>query len=87
MMRRLAVAFLIAVICVWGAGFAFAEEPLSNLESKQVRPAPATPPSGQPQPFYGYVPPAPVRHTWPGGYKVIFHEMMNSLVSHILGRY
>ncbi len=84
-MRRLVFAFLIAAICVWGVGFAFADEPLSNLESKQVRPS--APRSEQPQVFYGYVPPAPVRHTWPGGYKVIFHEMVNSLIYHILGRY
>jgi hypothetical protein len=42
---------------------------------------------GAQQPFYGYVPPPPIRHTWPGGYKVIFHEMMNTLMEHIIGHY
>ncbi len=42
---------------------------------------------GQPPVFYGYVPPPPVRHTWPGGYKVIFHELTNTLIEHILGQY
>jgi hypothetical protein len=37
--------------------------------------------------FYGYVPPPPIRHTWPGGYKVIFHELTNTLMEHITGRY
>ncbi|MGC8602764.1 MAG: hypothetical protein ACP5VS_03645 [Desulfomonilaceae bacterium] len=39
------------------------------------------------QQFNGYVPPPPVRDTWPGGYKVIFHEMMNTLMDHIVGQY
>jgi hypothetical protein len=37
--------------------------------------------------FYGYVPPPPIRHTWPGGYKVLFHEVMNTLMDHVIGRY
>ena len=37
--------------------------------------------------YDGYVPPPPIRHTWPGGYKVIFHEMMNTLMDHIVGQY
>jgi hypothetical protein len=47
----------------------------------------APPPAYQQQMFYGYVPPAPIRHTWPGGYKVIFSELTNTLVEHILGQY
>lgn len=39
------------------------------------------------QPFFGYVPPPPIRHTWPGGYKVIFHELLNTLSEHMLGWY
>lgn len=39
------------------------------------------------EPFYGYVPPPPIRHTWPGGYKVIFHELLDTLAEHMLGRY
>jgi hypothetical protein len=53
-----------------------------------------TPPQGhsssavqQQRLHYGYIPPAPIRHTWPGGYKVIFHELGNTLSEHILGRY
>jgi len=37
--------------------------------------------------FYGYVPPPPIRHTWPGGYRVILHELSNTLGDHIHGRY
>jgi len=43
--------------------------------------------SVQQQMVYGYVPPPPIRHTWPGGYKVIFHEMLNTLSQHMLGHY
>lgn len=41
----------------------------------------------QQQLYYGYVPPPPIRHTWPGGYRVILHEMMNNLMEHITGHY
>lgn len=41
----------------------------------------------QQQMYYGYVPPAPIRHTWPGGYRNIFHELFNTLSEHILGQY
>lgn len=37
--------------------------------------------------FYGYVPPAPIKHTWPGGYRNIWHELTNTLIEHMLGRY
>lgn len=37
--------------------------------------------------YYGYVPPPPIRHTWPGGYKVIFHEIFHTLADHIRGNY
>ena len=42
---------------------------------------------GMPQRFYGYVPPPPIRHTWPGGYRVIFQEMNNTFINHVLGHY
>jgi hypothetical protein len=42
---------------------------------------------GMPQRFYGYVPPPPVMDTWPGGYRVIFHELFNLLTEHMLGQY
>jgi len=43
--------------------------------------------AGQPQRFYGYVPPPPILHTWPGGYRVIRHELSNTLADHIGGHY
>ncbi len=47
----------------------------------------APPSANQQQMFYGYVPPAPIRHTWPGGYRVIFSELTNTLIEHIIGQY
>ena len=43
----------------------------------------------QPYParFYGYVPPPPIRDTWPGGYKVIMHELREIMLNHIQGHY
>jgi hypothetical protein len=43
--------------------------------------------SAQQQMIYGYAPPPPIRHTWPGGYRVIFHELVNTLSQHFLGHY
>ena len=37
--------------------------------------------------FYGYVPPPPIRNTWPGGYRVIIHDLTNILIEHITGHY
>jgi hypothetical protein len=37
--------------------------------------------------FYGYVPPPPIRDTWPGGYKVIMHELREIMLNHIQGHY
>lgn len=52
-----------------------------------VEPQRIAPPPDQQRMFYGYVPPAPIRHTWPGGYRVIFNELTNTLIEHILGQY
>jgi len=41
----------------------------------------------QQQLYYGYVPPPPIRHTWPGGYRAIIHEMINNLMEHMTGHY
>jgi hypothetical protein len=87
-MRLLVAAIMMSLVFACGVGLA-ADEPMGNLEKKQIRPESTAPaaPAQQPQVFYGYVPPAPIRHTWPGGYKVIFHDMVNTLTNHILGRY
>lgn len=37
--------------------------------------------------YYGYVPPPPIRHSWPGGYRVLVHEVVNTLMDHLTGRY
>ncbi len=78
---------ILMLLCILGliVGSVFAENfPSNQLPAAQPIAQPGTP---QPQVFYGYVPPAPIQHTWPGGYKVIFHELTNTLVDHILGRY
>ncbi len=41
----------------------------------------------QPQRYYGYVPPPPIQHTWPGGYRAIIDELTNTLIKHIKGQY
>jgi len=37
--------------------------------------------------FEAYVPPPPIRHSWPGGYRVLIHEVVNTFMDHIVGRY
>ncbi len=66
-----------------GAMPAFAEDFPAKPDQTQQATRPASPN----QPFYGYVPPPPIRHTWPGGYKVIFHELVDTLAEHMLGQY
>jgi hypothetical protein len=81
-MRCFSLIFLI-VIC-------FAGMSASTLSADNFPAAPAQgpPPSKvQQKMFYGYVPPPPIRHTWPGGYRVIFHELTNTLMEHITGQY
>jgi len=58
--------------------------PASDPDVKQQ--SPAVSPSQQKM-FYGYVPPPPIRQTWPGGYRVIFHELINTLMEHCAGWY
>ncbi len=67
---------------------------LSSVCFAQNFPAPpsqSSPPQGptavQQQMYYGYVPSPPIRHTWPGGYRVIFHELVQTLSNHMIGHY
>lgn len=87
-MSRKLLACLVVFLCV---------VVYASLCAADNFPAPAAPrassavkapgPEGAPQRFYGYVPPPPIRDTWPGGYKVIFHELREMLLNHIQGYY
>jgi hypothetical protein len=81
-MRRFCVVLLAGLLLLTVAASAVAQN--------------AAPPVGPPlggtaqvqgSPQAGYVPPPPIRHTWPGGYRVIILEMMNTLMDHVIGRY
>jgi hypothetical protein len=69
------------VICAHGDGPSQTSFPQRGIQKSHP------PQKGAPQPFYGYVPPPPIRHTWPGGYKALFLELGNTLSEHILGKY
>lgn len=69
--------------CVVGLSLA-QDIPGNQNAPRQAQSSPQAPSN---EPFYGYVPPPPIRHTWPGGYKVIFHELIDTLTEHMLGRY
>jgi hypothetical protein len=88
-MNRLLV--IIATVCALLA-FSFSAVVADNNFPSQGPAAkqpskPALSHSQQQQLYYGYVPPPPIRHTWPGGYRVILHEMTNTLMDHITGHY
>ncbi|MCA1962183.1 MAG: hypothetical protein LDL33_15485 [Desulfomonile sp.] len=91
------VAVIVLLSLAFGVG-AFAAGPASDPPKSQPTfgqpggsaPAPpaARPPAGaQPARFYGYVPPPPILHVWPGGYRVIRQDLSNTLADHIGGHY
>jgi hypothetical protein len=84
MMKRFAFVLSLVAIISAGPALLLAADNFPNPNAPQQGPAPT---AVQKQMYYGYVPPAPIRHTWPGGYKVIFHELGNTLMEHILGQY
>lgn len=82
---HLLIVLLVLSMVVVTVGACFAQDfPSSADRPKQVQTSSQQPGN---QPFFGYVPPPPIRHTWPGGYKVIFHELVDTLAEHILGQY
>jgi hypothetical protein len=87
-MNRLIVMFVtIIVIAALGFSAMAASSNFPSIEPKSDQPSRPAVATGQPQLYYGYVPPPPIRHTWPGGYRVIFHEMINNLMEHMTGHY
>ncbi|AFM24381.1 hypothetical protein [Desulfomonile tiedjei] len=82
-MRR---AVLILVIAIFAAGSTVWAQNFPDQQSNQPQRVTGNT-AAQQKMFYGYIPPAPIRHTWPGGYRVIFHELGNTLMEHILGHY
>ncbi len=87
-MKR-AVTMFLAIVLICGlaaAQAAFAENfPATNQGPPQLQQGPG--PHNMPQRFYGYVPSPPIRHVWPGGYRVIIQDINNVLADHLLGYY
>ncbi len=86
-MKKVMWLFLILLIA---GTFLAATAPAEDFPAvaPQLKPEVSPPPvQPHPQRFYGYVPPPPIRHVWPGGYRVLFHQMTNTLIEHLLGRY
>jgi hypothetical protein len=86
-MKRVALVCLSLIMLLSvGTALSLAQSPMGG--SAPTGPVQAPPVSKvHQQANYGYVPPPPILHTWPGGYRVIIHEMTNSLIDHILGKY
>jgi hypothetical protein len=79
--------FLVFIIVM---GFSLAAPASDNFPQYQAtprQPAVQGPSAEQQNMFEAYVPPPPIRHSWPGGYRVLIHEVMNTFMDHIVGRY
>ena len=86
-MKRLILFLMIGIFIAGLSVVPCCAENYPAYQPKYKQHQPLPPAIGHPPKFYGYVPPPPIQHTWPGGYRVIFHEMMNTFVEHMLGRY
>jgi hypothetical protein len=85
MKQLLIIVCLIMVFASWISAVSAENFPATNAPAAGPRQPAVT--SAQQQMIYGYVTPPPIRQTWPGGYKVIFHELFNTLSQHMLGHY
>lgn len=85
-MRSIAVGTLLSLVILI-ASTAYAAEGFPQFQT-----------SGRPQSMHGmtpdqqkmveaYLPPPPIRHSWPGGYRVLLHELVNTFMDHMTGRY
>lgn len=86
-MKRVMVLCIVVLtgVALSTAGVLAADNSSSFPPAKSSRPP--TKAEIRQQLYYVYAPPPPIRHTWPGGYRVIVHEMFNTLAGHILGQY
>ncbi len=83
--RSIVTILCFIFICSWSPAWAGSTAPDYSPRAPIHKTQPQV--KDQSQIYYGYVPPPPIRHTWPGGYRAIFMEMSNTLIDHILGRY
>ncbi len=85
MKRLLIIVCLVMIIASWISAVSAENFPATNAPAAGPRQTAAG--SVEQQMIYRYVPPPPIRHTWPGGYKVLFHELFNTFSQHMLGHY
>jgi hypothetical protein len=86
MQRAALFTLTVVLILALALSGAFAgDNPAPRSGNQQVQGPPLSP--AQQKLFYGYVPPPPIRETWPGGYRLIMHELTNILLEHITGHY
>ncbi len=85
MKRFLLIYAIILIGAIFAASMALASDIPSNAPQAKASRAPSQ--AEIQQRMYGYVPPPPILHTWPGGYRVIIHELLNTLSEHMLGQY
>jgi hypothetical protein len=86
-MNRAVVLILTIVLALGLLTVSARAENFPSFEKEFTQPLTPPPAKVMPQRFYGYVPPPPIRDTWPGGYRVIFHELRETLLNHIQGYY
>lgn len=87
-MKRPALIYLVVLtVAALLASVAAADDSFPSAPATAGRTGKPAISKPQQQLYYGYVPPPPILHTWPGGYRAIFHEMMNNLAEHMTGHY
>ncbi|MEI8182675.1 MAG: hypothetical protein WCG29_08215 [Desulfomonile sp.] len=86
-MRRTIVIFSVIVITIAVPFPAIASENFPAIRQTATQAQEPHPSEVQQKLFYGYVPPPPIQHSWPGGFRVLVHEVINTLMDHMTGRY
>ncbi|MGB9617258.1 MAG: hypothetical protein ACP5M0_13965 [Desulfomonilaceae bacterium] len=85
-MRSIVILALV-LLAATATGLAGAAEAIPQLQPQGAhQAAPAAPPDRE-KLVEAYIPPPPIRHTWPGGYRVLLHELVNTMMDHMTGHY
>lgn len=83
---RFLVVIAIVILMISSANLAGAEEFPQFNRVREPQATKALTPEQQKM-VEAYLPPPPIRHSWPGGYRVLLHEIMNTLMEHMTGHY
>jgi len=81
------IAVIVIVVFTVATGFMTHAEGIPQYGPNGQQPPVQRMMQNQEKMVEAYVPPPPIRHSWPGGYRVLLHEIMNTLMDHMTGHY